>query len=230
LPSLLDVGGTRAVFLASAALCLPIAAAPRVLPAHTLMTVPESGPWRGLRAPLLLVLASLLMMFTGATALWAYLERIGVRAQVLTSAIRAGLSLGLLGGLLGGVAAWLLASTLKPRTAIPIALALMLAGTAALGTSGSVGFVAGAIALNAAQVFAVPFYLSTLAHGADGQRNIVVAGPTISIGLILGPLVGAGLAASSQPVWLPIGGAALILLALLLIVAHGTNRSPAVPA
>ena len=171
-----------------------------------------------------LLLVSLFATYLTSAALWTYLERIGVAARLADQVISIGLSIGMIAGVLGSLGATLL--LIRSRNTEPFvigAAAIMAISTGLLiEASAPLAYMTALCGFNGALALVTPLYLARLAGETGGDSRILVAMLAMYLGLISGPLLGAGLVAGLGYQDLIRGAAALFLTAALL--ALGSSR------
>lgn len=165
-----------------------------------------------------LLLVSLFATYLTSTALWTYLERIGVAARLENEVISIGLSIGMIAGVLGSLGATVL--LIRSRNTEPFVIggaAIMAISTGLLiKASAPAAYMIALCGFNGALALVTPLYLARLAAETGGDSRILVAMLAMYVGLILGPLLGAGLVAGLGYQDLIRGAAALFLTAALL--------------
>ena len=184
----LGLGGTFAALGACALAILPLA--PSYPAVKTVGAQPTAGAvTTGLSGGLLL--GSLLTEYVANSAIWTYLDRIGIDANLASDTVAFALAASMGGGLAGSFAAMVLQSAARIRRALIAGLALLALGSALLLWSAHAPVYVGVVVVfTGAMMFVLPLYLSWLSTLPGGQRLAVIAGFLIYAGLALGPLVG----------------------------------------
>ena len=141
------------------------------------------------------LLVALFATYLTSTAVWTHLERIGVAAHLTDGVISAGLAIGMLAGILGAVGAtWLLLRAGDPYHFLIGGATVMAVSTGLLiKASAPAAYLIALCGFNSAQAFITPLYLARLAAENSGDARILVAMLAMYLGLIGGPMLGAGL-------------------------------------
>jgi predicted MFS family arabinose efflux permease len=171
-----------------------------------------------------LLLVSLFATYLTSTAVWTYLERIAVAARLARGVIGAGLSIGMISGILGALSATALLIRERNTDRFVIAgTAIMAISTGLLiRASAPTAYLGALFGFNGALALVTPLYQTTLAAESGGDGRILVAMLAMYLGLILGPMFGAGLVVGPGYEDLIHMAAALFLAAALL--ALGSSR------
>ncbi len=142
-----------------------------------------------------LLLGSLFATYLTSTALWTYLERIAVDAQLAQKTISTGLSIGMIAGILGSLSATaLLIRGRNTDRFVMAGTALMAFSTGLLLKAGApTAYLAALFGFNGALALVTPLYQTSLAAESGGDGRILVAMLAMYLGLILGPMLGATL-------------------------------------
>jgi predicted MFS family arabinose efflux permease len=160
------------------------------VPVHgsTLSTSLSLGP----RGALVL---SLFATFLTSTAVWTYLERIGVAARLTASLINMGLAIGMVSGVLGALGATVLLLRTRDLDEFLVGgSAVMAASTGLLlKASAPLAYLVALFGFNGALSLVAPLYQARLAAESGGDSRVLVAMVAMYLGLIGGPLLGAGL-------------------------------------
>jgi predicted MFS family arabinose efflux permease len=217
LPALLSRFGMSGVFLALAGcslVCLPLLPSypsDRGEAAHGSRTSPV------LHAESLLILGSLLANYVANNAVWTYLDRIGITLGLTPNTVTGALVASMLGGAIGSAAAIALSTSPRPQLLMSIGVATLAASCAFLLRGGVPSVYVGAVVtFTGGMLFALPFYLASLAILPHGERLAEIATLVIFLGLALGPFLGGQLVEGSdfRPlIWSAVG---LFLIAALL--------------
>ncbi|MEQ8263929.1 MFS transporter [Pseudohaliea sp.] len=217
-PPLLDRYGLLSVFGGIAALALLSFALLQFLPApnprhHHGSTAAAPHLYR---APTLLILLSLMALYTSANSLWTYYERIGAHFGIPSAKIGVSLSLGLGASLLGSTLIALVAKGVG--RAIPIAIGLLLALSATvvlLLDDGYAAYTASVMMIFGSVGFMIPSYFGLLATRDPAGRLMILGTVGLWAGNISGPALGASLLTSVGYNGLISVSGVLFLLALL---------------
>ena len=197
MPALISAIGLPAVFvvLGVSSLGCAIASAGRVTraPIHgsTLRSSLSVTP----RGALLLV--SLFATYLTSTAVWIHLERIGIAARLASEIITMGLSIGMIAGALGtcGATMLLIRADDTDRFVMGGAAIMALSTGLLLEAAAPAAYLVALSGFNGALALVTPLYLTKLAAEDSGNSRVLLAMLAIYLGLILGPLLGAGLVA-----------------------------------
>jgi len=197
MPALISAIGLPAVFvvLGVSSLGCAIASAGRVTraPIHgsTLRSSLSVTP----RGALLLV--SLFATYLTSTAVWIHLERIGIAARLASEIITMGLSIGMIAGALGtcGATMLLIRAHDTDRFVMGGAAIMALSTGLLLEAAAPAAYLVALSGFNGALALVTPLYLTKLAAEDSGNSRVLLAMLAIYLGLILGPLLGAGLVA-----------------------------------
>jgi predicted MFS family arabinose efflux permease len=174
-----------------------------------------------------LLLLALFATYLGSTALWTYLERIGVAAGLGAQVISAGLSISMAAGVLGALGAGCLLLGLRSPDRALLASSVAIALSSGVLVLGSIpaAYCAALLGFNAAWSLVTPLYLARLACEECGDGRVLVAMLVISVGLIGGPTLGAGLVTAGGYAVLITACTALLAVAALLVLL-ATRMSP----
>ena len=217
-PYLMDAFGLRGLFFGFATLALLTIPFFRALPDDG---APREQSGRTvINTRMVLVFASLMILYMATNCVWAYYERIGVAMDISASDIGLALAAGLFASMVGA----LIAAALGGR--LPRSL-MMYVGVGASALSVWIlylaqdlaPYVASVMLLFGATGFVVPFYMGELAGVARTGRLPIVGYIIILLGNMLGPAVGAALIGDGSYSSMILGALALALIALILIVA-----------
>jgi len=197
MPALISAIGLPAVFvvLGVSSLGCAIASAGRVTraPIHgsTLRSSLSVTP----RGALLLV--SLFATYLTSTAVWIHLERIGIAARLASEVITMGLSIGMIAGALGscGATMLLIRGHDTDRFVMGGAAIMAISTGLLLEAAAPAAYLVALSGFNGALALVTPLYLTKLAAEDSGNSRVLLAMLAIYLGLILGPLLGAGLVA-----------------------------------
>jgi len=233
MPGLLASFGIAGAFVALSAcsvlgLCLvPLA------PAGHVNTSDES---LSLRVPgrSLLLLGALFATYLAFTAVWTYVERLGISAGIPRLAVSRALAFGMIAGTSGslGATALLMRSNEANRALLAGALALVFCTTLLALASGAPSFTAAIVGFNFAIALITPLYMVRLASGQGGGERVVLALLGMYLGFIGGPVVGGNVVAFGGYGSLNWAAVSLLIMAAiaLAIASYGHVRgvTPAV--
>jgi MFS transporter, DHA1 family, inner membrane transport protein len=171
-----------------------------------------------------LLLVSLFATYLTSTAVWTYLERIAVAAQLPRHVISIGLSIGMIAGVLGSLGATALLIRARNTDSFVMAGAAIMAISTALliKAAAPAAYLTALFGFNGALALVTPLYQTRLAAESGGDGRILVAMLAMYLGLILGPMLGAGVVMGLGYQDLIHIAAALFLAAALL--ALGSSR------
>jgi len=175
-----------------------------------------------------LLLLSLFATYLTSAAVWTYLERIGVEARLASHVISLGLSIGMLAGVLGSVGATLLLWRGRdPDYSLIAGAALMALSTSLLVKAAApAAYLTALFGFNGALAFVTPLYLTRVAAESAGDGRILVAMLAMDLGLIGGPVLGAGLVGLGYEDLIRI--AAALFVAATLLALGSSRLSPEV--
>jgi predicted MFS family arabinose efflux permease len=168
-----------------------------------------------------LLLSSLFATYLTSTAIWTYMERIGVAARLTGEVISVGLSIAMVSSALGSLGATVLLIRARDMDRFVVGgVAIMVLSTGLLLKAAvPAAYWAALLGFNGALALVTPLYLTKLATETGGDSRILVAMMAMYLGLILGPLLGAGLVAGGAYEALIHVGAGLFLAATLLALS-----------
>lgn len=172
-----------------------------------------------------------LVFFAGASAIWAFIERIGAQgghdpaavgvllAVTLVFAVIGSLSAAVLGGRFGNVGQFIAGG------------GVFLAGLLTLSASQSFSlYAAGACAVTFAIGYMLPVAVTEIAELDVDGRYVVLSVPAIGIGAMAGPGTAGVLTQSGNYTALLLFGAATVVIASLLIATAAARARPGVSA
>ncbi len=172
-----------------------------------------------------------LVFFAGASAIWAFIERIGAQVGHDPSAVGVLLAVTLVFAVIGSLTAAALGGrfgTVKPFIA---GAGVFLAAMVALGQSQSLSMYAvGACAVTFVIGYMLPIALTEIAELDTDGRYVVLSVPAIGVGAMTGPGVAGLLTQSGDFAPLLIFGAATIVIASILIATAAAHARPGVVA
>jgi predicted MFS family arabinose efflux permease len=189
LPPLLEAAGLRGVFIALGALALLSLPFIARAPYQDRQAIPEATPLRvESQSMTLLCLASLAIMYVSNSAVWTYLDRIGVTAGLTDARVDVALAWSMGAGFAGAVLASMCATRIRPETAALAGVLVMATCTTALFLSHIALLYTVAVAgFNGTLMYVVPFYFAQMAAGSHAHRNVSAASMVIFVGLAAGP-------------------------------------------
>jgi predicted MFS family arabinose efflux permease len=174
-------------------------------------------------------IAATLIFFAGASAIWAFIERIGAQVGHDPSAVGVLLAVTLVFAVIGSLVAAVLGGrfgTVKPFVA---GAGIFLAALVALGQSQSFSlYAAGACAVTFAIGFMLPIAVTEIAELDTDGRYVVLSVPAIGVGAMTGPAVAGLLTQSGSFAPMLIFGAATIVIASFLIATAAAHARPGV--
>ena len=217
MPYILGSFGLRGVFFGIAALALLTLPFFRMLPDHSKEAL-SSGRLQ-VNAPVVLVLASLLVLYISMTSVWAYYERIGTAISISASNIGAALSAGLLASMIGALVAAAINDRFRRLPLLSIGVGLTAMSVLILYVAKDFApYVVSVMLLFGATGFAIPYYMGQLAD-FDRTGRLATAGYiTVFLGSLFGPAMGAALIEDGSYSAMILTAAALAVVALVLIV------------
>lgn len=167
-----------------------------------------------------------LVFFAGASAIWAFIERIGAQGDHDAAAVGVLLAVTLVFAVLGSLVAAALGGrygNVKPFVAGAVAF---LAGLASLGDAGSFSMYAlGACTVTFAIGYMLPISLTEIAELDVDGRYVVLSVPAVGVGAMAGPAIAGVLTQAGSYVALLIFGASTVIVASILItIAAGHAR------
>ena len=224
-PYLMDAFGLRGLFFGFATLALLTMPFFRALPDGGAPRKPSGRTVINTR--MVLVFASLMILYMATNCVWAYYERIGVAMDISGPDIGLALAAGLFASMVGALIAAALGGRLRRSLMMYVGVGASALSVWILYLAQDLAplppYVASVMLLFGATGFVVPFYMGELAGIARTGRLPIVGYIVILLGNMLGPAVGAGLigdgsySTSYSPMIL--GALTLALIALVLIVA-----------
>ena len=179
----------------------------------------QFGGWpQNIGAPAILVLLSLMLVYTGVNGVWPYYERIGNSIGIGAEGIGAALSAGLFASMVGA----LLAAALRDRYGryLPMSAGVLLAAISSgvlYFTSSYPAYVLSVTMLFGSTGFCVPYFLGTLVHFDESGKLPIIGQLTIFVGNFAGPAVAAVLVTSGDYSGAIVAVAFFFLLSLALI-------------
>jgi predicted MFS family arabinose efflux permease len=172
-------------------------------------------------------LLATLLLFSGASAMWAFVERIGAQSGYDAEVVGVLLSVTLISAMLGSILAAVVGGRFGNTRPFLAGAVVFLAGLFFLGHPDVfMQYAAGACLLTFAIGFMLPIAVTEIAELDFDGRYIVLSVPAIGIGAMIGPGIAGVLTQSGN--FLPLltfGAGALILSTILLAVAGAKARS-----
>jgi len=228
LPALLGAAGLRGVFMALGLLaCFCLSLIGRA-PFEDRLPVLEDGTLRAdFPSTTYTFLTSLTILYVSNSAVWTYLDRIGVTAGLSGARVDIALAWSMGAGLAGAVLASVCATRIRPTTAVLAGVLVMAACTAALSASHIALLYTVAVAgFNGSLMYVVPFYFARLAIGAKAHRNVSAASMAIFVGLAAGPFLASYVVTNEHYDRLvPIATVGLVIAAALVMVPLAFRRT-----
>ena len=181
--------------------------------------VPEPAGERQVQTPFIwgAILATL-VFFAGASAVWAFIERIGAEGNHDAAAVGVLLAVTLIFAVLGSLFAAALGGRYGNAAPFVSAAVLFIAGIAALGNADAfTTYALGACAVTFAIGFMLPIAVTEIADLDVDGRYVVLSVPAIGIGAMAGPAVAGILSQAGSYVPVLIFGATTVVVASLLI-------------
>ena len=217
-PYVIDAFGLRGVFFGFAALAL--------LTVPFFRALPDKGVRRKqsgrtvINTHIVLVFASLMILYMATNCVWAYYERIGVAIDISAPDIGLALAAGLFASMVGALIAAALGGRLRRSLLMYIGVGATAVSVWILYLAQDLApYVASVMLLFGATGFVVPFYMGELAGVARTGRLPIAGYIIVFLGNMLGPAVGAALIVDGTYSTMILGAMALALTALVLIVA-----------
>lgn len=167
-----------------------------------------------------LVCFSLLAHYVANTAVWAYLERIGVDAGFSNGAVGVALGLSMIAGIAGGALAGIAGRHATTIGWISIGILVIAGATALLFDLDRYSTYLSGSALSLAAIgFTVPFYYSWLADFDATGRWVLLGNLAVGLGLSAGPAIGSQLIGDGRFDHLLTVALALFAAALAIAIA-----------
>lgn len=170
-------------------------------------------------------IASLGAYFLAYSAVWPYIERIGVASGLGSGAAGNAVGFALACGALGAVAAMLSAARPAQRTALlTLGLAVGIASMAALTAGHETWFRYAAAAFAASAFFVLPLLLGALAARDSSGRALLIGLVVQSACMALAPVIAGQLAQDGGYLRIPLQGVVGYACALLLVLGTRLSR------
>jgi predicted MFS family arabinose efflux permease len=224
LPRLIDASGLAIVFILLGAFALGCSIASVFSITHAPVHRSPLRSSLSLTPRGALLVVSLFATYLTSTAVWTYLERIAVAARLAREVISTGLSVGMISGILGSLGAMVLLIRARNTDQFVMGGAAIMALSTGLliKASAPAAYLTALFGFNGALSLVTPLYMTKLAAESGAEGRILVAMLAMYLGLILGPMLGAGLVVGLGYQDLIQIAAALFLAAALL--ALGASR------
>ena len=217
-PYIIDAFGLRGLFFGFATLALLTVPFFRALPDDVGRCKPSGRTV--INSRVVLVFASLMVLYMATNCVWAYYERIGVAINISAPDIGLALSAGLFASMVGALIAAALGGRLRRSLLIYVGVGASVASVGILYLAQDLApYVASVMLLFGATGFVVPLYMGELAEVARTGRLPVAGYIIVLLGNMFGPAVGAALIDDGSYSAMILGAMALALMALVLIVA-----------
>jgi predicted MFS family arabinose efflux permease len=144
-----------------------------------------------------LLLLSLFATYLTSTAMWTYLERIGVAAGLASGVIGLGLAIGMVAGIVGalGSAVLLLRARVSDHFLVGGSAVMAVSPGLLVKASAPVAYLSALIGFNGTLALVTPIYLAGIAAENGGDGRALIGMLAMYVGLIGGPVLGAGLVA-----------------------------------
>ena len=167
-------------------------------------------------------LLAVALFIANISAVWAFIELIGLSAEVKPETIADVLSLALALSIFGAISAAIVGGRLNWRLAIAFAVGLQLSALTMLTYSSDfTTFAIGAVLYSFAWAFAPPFLFATIARNDHTGRSMLLAPAAQAAGAGLGPIVAAVIFVKSDIVGVTLFAATMCTLVILI----GAGRS-----
>jgi len=185
-----------------------------------------------LRAPqspyIWMTLAAVLLFFSGASAMWAFVERIAARGGFDPSSVGVLLSVTLIFAVLGSLLAAAIGGRYGNARPFVAGAALFLLSLLLLNAPDTfTDYAIGACVLTFSIGFLLPVAVTEVAELDHDGRFIVLSVPAIGIGAMTGPGIAGTLAQSGDFLPLLIFGAVMMIISTLLITVAAGRARPA---
>jgi predicted MFS family arabinose efflux permease len=170
-----------------------------------------------------------LVFFSGASAIWAFIERIGAQGNHDAAAVGLLLAVTLVFAVLGSLVAAALGGRFGNVLPFLAGSAAFLGGLVALGDADSFSsYALGACAVTFAIGYMLPIALTEIAELDIDGRYVVLSVPAIGIGAMVGPAIAGILTRDGGYLPLLVFGAATVLVASVLIAASAAHARQSV--
>jgi predicted MFS family arabinose efflux permease len=172
-----------------------------------------------------------LVFFAGASAIWAFIERIGAQVGHDPSAVGVLLAVTLVFAVIGSLVAAVLGGRFGNVRPFIAGAGVFLAALVALGESQSFSLYAmGACAVTFAIGYMLPIAVTEIADLDTDGRYVVLSVPAIGVGAMTGPGIAGVLTQSGNYAPMLIFGAMTIVIASILIAVAAARARPGVVA
>ena len=136
------------------------------------------------------MLAAVVIFFTGQSAIWSFLERMGNTSGFDPQTVGTILALSLGAAMLGAFSEAAIGDRFGFRKLVMVSLVLYVIGMAILYLTTSVGaYAAGTLIVTYSVGFGVPALMAAVAFLDRGGRYIILAVPALGLGAIFGPAI-----------------------------------------
>ena len=190
----------------------------------------KGGNGGGISVAALAALVALLIFTVGQSAVWSFVERVGVRAGYNTAGIGAALSIAVL---MGGLASFLAAIVSERFGKVkPMVLSATVYMLSMLMFTLGEGFLFYAAAINLfffVWLFALPYFVSAITAADSSGRGASLVTACFAFGSMLGPATAGQLAQGEDFDLLYLAGAILTMIAYATTVKLARRPVPAAP-
>ncbi len=172
-----------------------------------------------------------LVFFAGASAIWAFIERIGAQVGHDSSAVGVLLAVTLVFAVIGSLVAAVLGGRLGNVRPYIAGACVFLAALVALSQSQSFSLYAtGACAVTFAIGYMLPIAITEIAELDVDGRYVILSVPAIGVGAMAGPGIAGVLTQSGNYVALLVFGAATVVVSSILITVAAAHARPGLAA
>jgi predicted MFS family arabinose efflux permease len=225
MPPLLARFGIAGAFIALSGCSVVGLCLTRLAPAGEVNTGGESLSLRVSRRSLLL-LGALFATYLAFTAVWTYVERLGISAGIPRPAVARALAFGMIAGTTGslGATGLLMRSNEANRALLAGALAIVFCTALLALASAASAFTVAIVGFNFAIALVTPLYMVRLASGEGGGERVVLALLGMYLGFICGPVVGGNVVAFGgygSLIWTAVS---LLIIAVIALVIASYGR------
>ncbi len=168
-----------------------------------------------------------LIFFAGASAIWAFIERIGAQGGHDPAAVGVLLAVTLIFAVIGSLVAAVLGGRFGNVRLFIAGAGVFLAALAALGDSQSFTlYASGACAATFAIGYMLPIAVTEIAELDNDGRYVVLSVPAIGVGAMIGPGIAGLLTQSGSYAPMLIFGATAMVVASILIAVAAAHARP----
>jgi predicted MFS family arabinose efflux permease len=172
-----------------------------------------------------------LVFFAGASAIWAFIERIGAQVGHDPAAVGVLLAVTLVFAVIGSLVAAVLGGRFGNVRPFIAGVGVFLAALVALNQSHSFSLYAtGACAVTFAIGYMLPIAITEIAELDVDGRYVILSVPAIGVGAMAGPGIAGVLTQSGNYVPLLLFGAATVVVSSILIAAAAAHARPGLAA